>query len=370
MSFGGGNILFQGSTPGSGGGGVTGANSGLSLAGSTVQLGTAGPAPYGANIAEERGIFFGAPAGNAWLELYSNAGSLKFGVDATNSTIFSALVSKSGGALMEYNWKDDAVYITGTSGYFEYGTALNSLPGDPPNYIEHLESGKGWIFNLKDPTAENFIINFDSPKPAFKIMTNNETDIVAWLWNDNFAGARFDLAVLSGETGTFNFVSPYLEEYYSFQVTGTGRNFFFWDRQNAIDIFNYIPGTGLDFGTPVSLGFTANRIPFTNASGFLAQASQLTFNSASNILSVAGGLIVTNHGSFQTSVSTGGYVRSGNIVYTKAFLIAAAATSTKASLHIAATGDGPDFPDDGNIWFDGTNLYMQIGGVTKTFTLT
>jgi hypothetical protein len=29
----------------------------------------------------------------------------------------------------------------------------------------------------------------------------------------------------------------------------------------------------------------------------------------------------------------------------------------------------PTSPNDGDIWFDGTNLKMRIGGVTRKFTL-
>ncbi len=46
----------------------------------------------------------------------------------------------------------------------------------------------------------------------------------------------------------------------------------------------------------------------------------------------------------------------------------AAATTAKAQINLAS-GTAPTTPVDGDIWFDGTNLKMQIGGVTKTFTL-
>jgi len=44
-------------------------------------------------------------------------------------------------------------------------------------------------------------------------------------------------------------------------------------------------------------------------------------------------------------------------------------STTQASLRIRS-GSAPTTPQDGDIWFDGTNLKMQIGGVTKTFTMT
>ena len=34
-----------------------------------------------------------------------------------------------------------------------------------------------------------------------------------------------------------------------------------------------------------------------------------------------------------------------------------------------APGATPTNPNDGDIWYDGTNLKMRVGGVTKTFTL-
>jgi len=45
-----------------------------------------------------------------------------------------------------------------------------------------------------------------------------------------------------------------------------------------------------------------------------------------------------------------------------------ASTTAKSSLRIRS-GVAPTTPNNGDIWFDGTLLKMQIGGVTKTFTL-
>lgn len=45
-----------------------------------------------------------------------------------------------------------------------------------------------------------------------------------------------------------------------------------------------------------------------------------------------------------------------------------AGTTARASLNITS-GAAPTAPNNGDIWFDGTNIKMQIGGVTRTFTL-
>lgn len=44
--------------------------------------------------------------------------------------------------------------------------------------------------------------------------------------------------------------------------------------------------------------------------------------------------------------------------------------STTAYAHMNfVNGIAPTSPNNGDVWFDGTNLFMRIGGVTKTFTL-
>jgi hypothetical protein len=48
--------------------------------------------------------------------------------------------------------------------------------------------------------------------------------------------------------------------------------------------------------------------------------------------------------------------------------VLAPSTTASATLRIPS-GTAPTSPNDGDIWFDGTDLKMRIGGVTKTFTL-
>lgn len=52
-----------------------------------------------------------------------------------------------------------------------------------------------------------------------------------------------------------------------------------------------------------------------------------------------------------------------------AALDVAAGTTAAASMRMRS-GVAPTSPNDGDMWFDGTNLKMRVGGVTKTVTLT
>jgi hypothetical protein len=48
--------------------------------------------------------------------------------------------------------------------------------------------------------------------------------------------------------------------------------------------------------------------------------------------------------------------------------VLAPATTASATLRVPS-GTAPTSPVDGDIWFNGTNLFMRIGGVTRTFTI-
>ena len=66
---------------------------------------------------------------------------------------------------------------------------------------------------------------------------------------------------------------------------------------------------------------------------------------------------------------TGAWAMGNSNFSPTAILDLAAATTSVASLRLRS-GTAPSAPNDGDIWFDGTNIKMRIGGVTKTFTLT
>lgn len=58
-----------------------------------------------------------------------------------------------------------------------------------------------------------------------------------------------------------------------------------------------------------------------------------------------------------------------NVAIPTAVLDITGSSTTQASLRIRS-GSAPSSPQDGDIWFDGVDLKMQIGGVTKTFAMT
>lgn len=54
---------------------------------------------------------------------------------------------------------------------------------------------------------------------------------------------------------------------------------------------------------------------------------------------------------------------------TATFVAIAAGTTAKAQINFGAS-TAPTSPNNGDLWFDGTDVKIRVGGVTKTFTLT
>jgi hypothetical protein len=75
----------------------------------------------------------------------------------------------------------------------------------------------------------------------------------------------------------------------------------------------------------------------------------------------------TTTNNMYAAILTGGSVGIGTAAPTS-LLHLGASVSLKSSLRIDS-GVAPTSPNDGDIWFDGTNIKMRIGGVTKIFTL-
>jgi hypothetical protein len=108
----------------------------------------------------------------------------------------------------------------------------------------------------------------------------------------------------------------------------------------------------------------------------LADSFQIQTGSTNNTtLTIQGNPIVLIPGLTSTNVGIRNDTTSVRIttlanVHTSgtALLDLDVSTTARASLRIRS-GTAPTSPNDGDIWFDGTDIKMRIGGVTKTFTL-
>jgi hypothetical protein len=91
--------------------------------------------------------------------------------------------------------------------------------------------------------------------------------------------------------------------------------------------------------------------------GGSASSNIYTYFQSSGYIGTRGGLRI--------GASTGSDVLS---VLSNSWLRINAGTTTRSQISLASS-TAPTSPNDGDIWFDGTDIKMRIGGVTKTFTL-
>lgn len=95
-------------------------------------------------------------------------------------------------------------------------------------------------------------------------------------------------------------------------------------------------------------------------------ASTLTTGLRSSVTSGTGKWNLYIDGSANNHVL--GNVALGSTTAPTAFLDVAAGTTAKAQIRLRSS-TAPSAPNDGDIWYDGTDLKIRLGGVTKTVTV-
>jgi hypothetical protein len=89
-------------------------------------------------------------------------------------------------------------------------------------------------------------------------------------------------------------------------------------------------------------------------------------NPTTTVMTFNGNDGTVNVGSWEAS--TGELLQVNGTAKIRSKLSMGAGTTSNAQINLASS-TAPTSPNNGDIWFDGTDLKMRIGGVTKTFTL-
>jgi hypothetical protein len=130
-------------------------------------------------------------------------------------------------------------------------------------------------------------------------------------------------------------------------------------------------GHSSGLGKGVVISGNINQSGTGSYTSLLITPREVTTGSGAKLLINAGTNSADNGTGTHTSlftVSSSGLMSVGQSSAT-AYVDISASTTANASLRIRS-GVAPTAPNDGDIWFDGTDIKMRIGGVTKTFTLT
>jgi hypothetical protein len=141
-------------------------------------------------------------------------------------------------------------------------------------------------------------------------------------------------------------------------------------RVSLNSLFQISSGGSTSRGTIDNIQMNITGTGVANYSSFIANAT-LTALTATSIYKAFEWTNNSQWGLYGTGTASnylGGNLAIGTLAATSDWLNIGASTTAKAQIFLAA-GTAPTTPTDGQIWFDGTNLFMRIGGLTKTFTI-
>lgn len=142
--------------------------------------------------------------------------------------------------------------------------------------------------------------------------------------------------------------------FYSVSTTGLGVAI------NGALAFDYGVSTGGILTSQGAISLPNSGLLFTSGGSLTRNGGSgtltLSSNAGSIILAPAAGTVITVAA---TSIAVAAAVS----------LLTAASSTTRTGFNIAS-GSAPTSPNDGDMWYDGTNVKFRVGATTKTFTLT
>jgi hypothetical protein len=130
-----------------------------------------------------------------------------------------------------------------------------------------------------------------------------------------------------------------------------------------------IPGSTISASSAATYAVLASLYVSPPIQGANVTATKLRAIYATGAIETTASITTGTSLTVGTTSNLNGNVGLGRSSLTTACGAFGAGTTAKASINIAS-GVAPTSPQNGDIWFDGTDIKMRIGGVTKTFTLT
>jgi hypothetical protein len=220
---------------------------------------------------------------------------------------------------------------------------------------------------------------------AFTFFTNNGAKAQITAGGNFLIGTTTDAGYKLDVNGTARVIGNFTAEtdirlWSSTAGTSSKKISAYWTNGNPYgliiaDLESSVSNVGNGFGIRLGNGFSIAQTTgdYDQVRIFTNSFSPTSGSGTLHLLAIKG---IINQTGTATGITRGLYINPTltaaadfrAIEVSSGITILGAATTAKASLRIPS-GTAPTSPVNGDIWFDGTNIKMQIGGVTKTFTL-
>jgi len=302
----------------------------------------------GTTIAQKNANFFWDNTNNR-LGIGTNAPTFNLDVNGTARVLISSS-TVSPLTLRNNNTAgtvDVALYNSAGAAVGAFGYAGSTYSGTPLQDKVYFYASKDFIIT-PNGTTNYFRVN----NSTGNVLINTTTD----------AGYKLDVngtarvgALTVG--GTLSVGGGYVVNAPQFQITGAIQPFAF----GGTYLFNTV-GSSSTAASGLRSCFldTVNFVQSSGTAEFASFRATPTINQTGTATGITRGLHIN------PTLTAAADFRA--IEVANGITILGASTTAKASLRIPS-GTAPTTPTNGDIWFDGTDLKMRIGGVTKTFTL-
>lgn len=276
---------------------------------------------------------------NIAMNVWGNLGRVAIGGLATNYTPTAALQVRGDGTNPIFRAEN-------TDGTYRYLMNLTQ---------QIVNVGNGGFFNVRPNEGTT-----NNPGIDFAVGTSGNLTFI------RFAGERYTI----GHTGANNANAGILFQINNAIATANFSRFTFGVSSTSITVTSgtsagliytdtFAAAAGSANYRPLSINYTINNsgAQTGTVTGIYLNSTQTNLNGAT-------------HNLMDLQVGTISKFKIGNTGKATLYdtLLAYSSTSAGASINIPS-GVAPTTPSNGDIWFDGTNIFMRIGGVTKTFTL-
>lgn len=265
--------------------------------------------------------------------------------DNTNSRLS---LSNAAGTLLNLTpGASDVALAINNSGYIKWGTIAYMRGNSTSTLFSVINSSFTNVFNIGTSaacyvnTGSNFLIG-TTTDAGYKLDVNGSTRIVGQLTLNN------NIVIPAG-IGAGVFANFFISNSTPFQF---GTTFLFSSTT--------ITSAAVASGSRTSFVDVVNWTQSSGTADFASFRVSTVINQTGTATGITRGLHIN------PTLTAVADFRA--IEVASGITILGAATTAKASLRIPS-GTAPTSPVNGDIWFDGTLLKMQIGGVTKTFTL-
>jgi hypothetical protein len=275
-------------------------------------------------------------------------------------------------------------YNANLSEWYDETDTLSSYIGAKGNYtVDGVGAGQGFRL-LRNDVEATFVTNGNwaqigtGSNDDFAIITNS-TEVVRF-GNNGFVSigssihneAKFSVYSDGDTSSTANTMLKNINGDELFKILDDGRAEFGGkasnNSENVIQVGfpNASATRGIIIGNLNGYGITSISHSYTPSVVTSKFGNQVSTQVA--LISGANNRIEFNLAGDRKMYLDGDSVKIGEITGVTARLQIGRSTLAAAHVHLQA-GVDPTTPNDGDIWFNGTNLKMQIGGVTKTFVM-